>query len=106
MKELEKSIKINSKVFAFAILFTIPNLIFGQRSENKLKKNESFPTKSEIVSFSPLITNNFSSNEYYMKTLGFMCKLEIGVEKQNKIPIKIRLGTQEYVDKLEKKIKN
>lgn len=40
---------------------------------------------------------------YYSTKLGFMCKKEIQLEKSTKIPLKLRLGSVEYVDKLEGK---
>ena len=50
-----------------------------------------------------LIPLRLISEDYYSKNLGFMCKREIQLEKTTRIPLRIRLGSLEYVDKLEGK---
>ena len=40
---------------------------------------------------------------YYAANLGFFCKKEIQIQKAIKLPVKFRLGTVEYTDKLEGK---
>ena len=42
-------------------------------------------------------------DDYYGKTLGFFCKKELQLEKVVKIPFRFRLGSVDYVDRLEGK---
>ena len=43
------------------------------------------------------------SQDYYSNNLGFFCKKELQIEKLTKVPFRIRLGSLDYVDKLEGK---
>lgn len=44
-----------------------------------------------------------SLSETYWKELGFFCKMEIKMEQKSRFPVKFRLGTVDYVDRLEGK---
>jgi hypothetical protein len=40
---------------------------------------------------------------FYNQNLGFFCKKEVQLQKLTSLPIYFRLGTKEYVDRLERK---
>ncbi len=48
-------------------------------------------------------STTIAANTYYTQCFGYICKRELQFEKRTKIPLKIRLGTLDYVNKLEGK---
>jgi len=54
--------------------------------------------KVKLLSFSHL-----TPEHCYLPTLGAFCLLENKIEKQAKFPVKMRLGSVDYVDQMEKK---
>ncbi|MEL6719481.1 MAG: hypothetical protein AAFP82_12260 [Bacteroidota bacterium] len=44
-----------------------------------------------------------SLSQTYWEELGFFCKMEIKMEQKARFPVKFRLGTVDYVDRMEGK---
>ncbi|MEM9824465.1 MAG: hypothetical protein AAF985_25490 [Bacteroidota bacterium] len=61
------------------------------------------PTTKLAQNPTPQVMNNSAPKVYSYHHLGIMCKLDVQLEKSMKHPVKFRLGTQEYVDRLEGK---
>jgi hypothetical protein len=43
------------------------------------------------------------SADYYKNSIGYFCRKEIQIEKATKLPLKLRLGSVTYTDKMEAK---
>jgi hypothetical protein len=53
--------------------------------------------------FMPLQANPGISNDLYTRNFGFFCRKELQMEKATAIPLRFRLGSLDYVNKLEGK---
>jgi len=51
----------------------------------------------------PTLTYHTLSPDYYTKCLGFFCRVELQVEKKINIPLRFRVGSLDYLNKLEGK---
>ncbi|MEM8523906.1 MAG: hypothetical protein AAGG68_04645 [Bacteroidota bacterium] len=118
--------KIRLKIFLFSICFLSlsSNAIQAQntyqisgKSLLELKQEQDFQsdiTFSKIQFHSPTFNTDtpvsltqkiqaLSLSETYWEELGFFCKMEIKMEQKARFPVKFRLGTVDYVDRLEGK---
>jgi len=71
------------------------------KSTRIIPTHRALPIATEKVLL-PQNVMNLSS--YYWKELGFFCKVELKMEQRTHFPVKFRLGTVEYVDRLEGKL--
>ena len=66
------------------------------------------PAKNTLIFLAPnnpLINTSVKTipASYYTSTLGFFCQKELQLEKAIKFPVKLRLGSVAYTDKMEGK---
>jgi hypothetical protein len=83
--------------FLVVLLLMFSGKIFAQQKpvDTVLKQPISFNyTPLRIISVSP---------DFYSKNLGIFCKKEILIEKKISVPLRFRLGSLEYVNRMEGK---
>ena len=69
----------------------------------RLPKNNILSQKSNRTNFSFQKAMQAAPLVYAYKDLAFFCKLEVQMEKKAKLPIKVRLGEVQYVERMEGK---
>lgn len=91
----------------FVVLSTCCLQAHAQRSkeiEPNIIDINTLPTDLRFYKLKSLTTqNNFINSEDPMSRLGFVCKWEHKNDKRSKIPLRLRIGTLDYVNKLEGK---
>ena len=92
----------NVKQICFlAIFFLLSSLAVSAQRRNDTAFHAIKMSKDNIKTVSVLLL----PSNYYSTNLGFFCKKEIAAEKAIRFPVKFRLGSVQYCDAMEGKIK-
>ena len=104
----QRPIAVEKKVFSPS--FAAPaRLVFGSAtipvfhlpdSSDRLPWNA--PAVLPHLSIAAMTSPRFSA-DYYSTHLGFFCKQELGIEKATHLPLRFRLGSLDYCNRLEGK---
>jgi hypothetical protein len=78
----------------YKILKKLPTIGFQLLNQYKIGHNPVFSGPAAVSSI---------SKNYYTMQFGFFCKKELQLEKRVGIPVRVRLGSLEYVKRLEGK---
>lgn len=86
------------------LLFSV-SLLHAQVTRDSAKQNliHYFPVYNNVLFLKNINVKNTLPGNFYAKQLPFFCNKELQIQKTTGIPIKFRLSTVEYCDKLEGK---
>lgn len=93
----KRKVRERIKMFLVVALLMFSGKIFAQQ-----KVDTVLNKKTELPNYVPIRITSIAP-DFYSKNLGFFCKKEIRLEKITAVPFRFRLGSLDYVNKLEGK---
>ena len=110
--QVRENRNMQNRLMTTIIGFLFCNPLFAQNSKNVSSFDLNLINKYNNTEFQvpdslsrlPQLTKAPNYLGIYHKELGVFCKLENKALKQNNVPIKMRIGDVQYVDKLESKV--
>lgn len=84
------------------ILLVVFLLMFAERIFAQQKQDSVSVQKIQEIKYTPIKITTITP-DFYSNNLGIICKKEWMLEKKTNLPFRFRLGSLEYVNKLEGK---
>jgi hypothetical protein len=90
------------RICLFVNLFLMSAIAVSAQTNNfqNAGTTQAYNKRLDSLKISPI---KILAPDHYVKGLGFFCKKELQLEKATKIPFRFRLGSLDYVNKLEGK---
>ncbi len=96
----------HKRIFALIVKFVLCVSVIQAQNSVDSSKQKTLPLlrlNNNIVVFKPPVIKNSLPGNFYSTQLPFFCNKELQVQKTIGFPVKFRLGSVEYCDKLEGK---
>jgi len=77
-------------------------LMFASKIFSQQKADTILLKQTSLANFKPIKITSITP-DFYTKHFGFFCKKELLLEKKTSVPFRFRLGSLEYVNRLEGK---
>ncbi len=94
-KETKVRQRISNLLVVFLLMFSGKS--FAQQKPDSVLRNKAFAYKRNEIKISSI------TPDFYSKNLGIACKQELILQKKTSIPFRFRLGSLEYVSRMEVK---